>query len=210
MPYRIEAAAMCPPVEFVIIDYNSRDDLWGYIQSLSLPKGVTLAFRRYTGRKYWHTAHAYNLAILASHGEYFSLMGADTFPKGMFFDYVRERAKENYVWLEPTRLKGAITCFKPEFIACGGYDERFEFYGPEDRELANRLTLRGGKKGTIPSGLMGEFHTPDNLKVANSRIMEDKHTLSRMMRVYYEQSKRDRTVVANTDVEWGSWGVHYD
>lgn len=204
MHARILAARASPPVEFVILDYNSRDDLAEYVTTLELPEGITLTYRKYTGRDHYHQAHAYNLAVLAGSGEYFSLMGADTYPLGEYFDVVRDLAGRGYIWMEDARYKGAIACQKAEFVSAGGFDERFEFYGPEDRDLAVRLAFRGAKKSTLPRGLIGNFPTADAKKMENYRVQMPKLYSSREMRVYFEDNVKRRVTTANPE-GWGSW-----
>ena len=141
---------------------------------------------------------------MAGDGEYFGLMGADTYPLPGYFESVRRLIAEGCIWIEAKRYKGAIICQRQEFINAGGYDERFEFYGPEDRELAVRLTRRAGKKGTLPAGLIGNHYTPDAVKVANYRIKADKHTLSKMMRPIFEQNVSEHVLTVNPE-GWGKW-----
>jgi len=64
---------------------------------------------------------------------------------------------------------GIIFCKKDEFISAGGYDERIEFYGGEDRDLDSRLVRRGTKFGLVPKGLMSVIRTPNSQKIKNYR-----------------------------------------
>jgi hypothetical protein len=80
-----------------------------------------------------------------------------------------------------------------------------EVYGPDDRDLDYRLHIRGGKFGLIPDHLIDEIYTPDDKKVANYRVKGSKHTLSKMMRPYYDENAENKVMVANVGVEWGQW-----
>lgn len=203
MPYRIDAAMASLPVEFCIVDYGSRDGLKDYVDSLTLPEEIVLKYARYETR-YYHQAHAYNLAVLLAGGEYFSLMGADTYPHVAYFDYVRRLAEAGLDWMEDGRYKGAIACRFSAFVEAGGYDERFEFYGSEDRELAARLERRGLKKASLPMGSIGNFYTPDDVKMANYRLKLSKAESSKRMQPYYEESIASGRLVANPQ-GWGRW-----
>jgi glycosyltransferase involved in cell wall biosynthesis len=203
MPYRIESAMNSLPVEFCILDYGSNDGLKDYLNELILPDEIVLKYARYQANHY-RQAHAYNLAIMMSSGVYFCLMGADTYPNIEYFAYVRRWAEAGFIWMEEPRYKGAIACKFEEFVAAGGYDERFEFYGPEDRELADRLERRGLKKATLPRGCVGNFHTPDDVKMKNYRLKLTKEQASEMMRPYYVESVENGTLVANPK-GWGRW-----
>lgn len=209
MPYRIAAANASPPVEIVVLDYNSTDDVDEYMRDLietaELEPGNRITYRRYTGeRHYWHMAHGFNLAILSGSGEYFALLGADAYPDQGYIQAVRTLIRFGAVWGHAKDLCGIIFCKMDEFIAAGGYDERFEFYGPEDREMDARLTRRGAQFGLVPKGLMHVIETPNEKKARNYRIKANKTTMSRMMRRYFHESLVNQTMVANPD-GWGKW-----
>lgn len=207
-PWRVHAAMAHLPVEFVILNYNSGDDLDSFVEyhvrPLCAPTGIRLVYKKFTGRETYHQAHAYNLAILASTADYFCLMGADTYPIGDYFGEVRRIFDGGADWVEDKRYKGALAMRKSEFIAAGGFDERFEFYGPEDRDLAHRLELRGVEKVVLPPGMIGNFHTPDEVKMQNYRERLTREESSRRMRQIFEENKRNRVLTANPG-GWGKW-----
>lgn len=207
MALRIAAAVKSLPVEFVILNYNSCDDLREYVLTEVKPMcheaGILLTYREYKGRDHYHQAHAYNLSLLASMGEYICIMGADTYPKQGYFETIRELAADGIEWMEDKRYKGAICCSRFNFIAVGGYDERFEFYGPEDRDLAVRLARYGSKKATI-TNMIGNNFTPDAVKVANYRIKVTKHEMSKMMRPIFDENVKNDVVRVNPD-GWAKW-----
>ena len=103
MPYLLEAAKNSPPIEIVVIDYNSKDDLFQYMQSVfRMPKGdeTSIIYRKYIGRDYYHMAHARNLSVLASSGEYFVIISADIWLESEFLNLARKIIEENnYNWL---------------------------------------------------------------------------------------------------------------
>lgn len=203
MPLRIAAAELAPPVEFVFLNYGSQDDLDEFLLDLHLPPGITYTYR-YFASPYYRQAHAYNLAILASHAETFCLMGADTYPIGDYFGAVREQRARGAIWVEDPRYKGAIACQKQAFLAVGGYDERFEFYGPEDRDLAERLTRAGYAKAILDRNMIGNFHTPDAVKMANYRLPLSKAEASAKMRKIYLENHAAGRIQVNPQ-GWGAW-----
>ena len=207
LPTMIKAANASPPVEIVIINYNSDDDLDDYIKSVTeLIAPNTLVYKKYTGRKYFHMAHSKNLAVLSSSGEYIVTMGADILLDPQFISFVRAAILKNPVdWLSsPDFYCGVIVFKREEFIEAGGYDERFEFYGPEDRDMIARMRMRGGKFEMIPHYLISEIPTSNIEKVRNYRgPLLNKTTHSRRMRVFYEENKANNVLVANAGKEWG-------
>ena len=207
MPYLIATANASPPVEIVILDYNSPDDLAECIAGLN---HKMISYVKYTGRDHYHMAHARNLSVKASVGEYIITMSADVYPAKEFIQVVREMLKDGCVWMHGKRYTGVVVCQRAEFMAAGGYDERFEFYGSEDTDLAARLTRRGGKFGLLPS-LLSVIPTPDHEKVKNYRLEVFKghklfkREMNKLMRPICVENNKNRVLVANQGQQWGSF-----
>lgn len=208
LPSIIRAANASPPVEILVLNYNSQDDLEEYIDKVRtrrFTKGVTLCYYKYTKRNYYHLAHAYNLSIRLSAGEYFAVIGTDSILSADYFKAIRKKLEEDdYVWLYNKVYGGIIVCQKREFVEAGGYDERFEMYGPEDKELELRLHRRGGKMGILPPGLLEMIETSRKAKFANydrARIGGRK----KRMRAIYLENKENNVLVVNRGKDWGAW-----
>ena len=204
MPSRLLAAAKSPPVELCIVNYGSQDDLDDYVAGLELPAGVTLTYCR-VQRRFWHMANAYNVAIRSSHGAYFWLMGTDVALREDAIMQIRALLTEGYVWMYPKRYRGVIICQRAEFMAAGGYDERFEFYGPEDKELDLRLRRRGGKLTQYPYQLLQVIRTPEEQKIKHYRVRRERQALSELMMPYYQDNAENYRLVVNVGQEWGAW-----
>lgn len=210
LPHLIAAANASPPIEIVILDYNSPDDLRDYICAIidagELSLFNALTYRQYSGCDYYRMAHARNLSVMAASGEYIVISSADIYPVVGFLDVIRhEMATHKYTWMFEPRYKGVIACKRDEFIAAGGYDERFEFYSPEDRDLDLRLRRRGSSFAAMPPGLVNVIPTPDSEKVKNYRLPIGKYEMHRRMRVILERNIMDGVLVANEGTPWGQW-----
>lgn len=210
MPFLIEAANASPPVEILILDYNSPDDLEEYVRIVErverLVGGSRLSYVKYAGRDHYHMAHARNLSVKASAGEYIVILSADIYPSVNFVTVVRQMLVEgDYVWMHGKLYTGAIVCQRAEFLAAGGYDERFEFYGPEDNDLDARLTRRGGKLGRLPAGLLNVIKTPNEEKIKNYRLKLSKRQMYQRMKAIYEENEKGALLVANEGKEWGQF-----
>lgn len=209
LPTWICAANASPPVEIVILNYNSPDDLETYIldmQKEALKDGNVLVYKKYTGRNYYHMAHARNLSVLASKGEYIVMLSADSLLSENFVQVVRNYlATASPVWMYHQVSQDIIVCKREEFIEAGGYDERFEFYGPEDRDLTARLYRRGGRVEVLPKSIFDRILTPDTEKVKNYRLDISKKEMSRRMRPIYEENVVNHVLIANTETGWGKW-----
>ena len=205
MPHIIEAANASPPVEIMVLDYNSQDGLGEYIEQVragqTLIDANTLSYSRYTGRDYYHMAHAWNLCVKTTFGEYIVIMGTDTIPDDRYFTAVRMLIADGCVWMHGKTLEGILVCKRDEFLAAGGYDERFEFYGPEDKDLEERLVRRGGKFGLLPD-LLRVIPTAKADKTANYRITS-RHATKKLMVPVYNENRRTGALVVNEGRVWG-------
>ena len=208
MPSLIAAANASPPVEIVILDYNSPDDLQEYIKvKTPLEEGNRLICVKYGGVDYYRMAHARNLSVLASAGEYVVISSADIILSENYFEVVREMLSEgDYVWLgHNLRFIGVLVCKREEFINAGGFDERFEFYGKEDKDLVLRLERRGGKTARLPAGLLRLIPTSKEDKLKNYRLPLSRREVKKLSTPIYEENIRNGVLVANVGKEWGKW-----
>lgn len=208
MLYFIRVANASPPVEILILDYNSQDDLEEYVravkETIQLAEGNTLAYVKYSSEQaYWRTAHARNLAAKSSIGEYIAMWAADMLPSENYIEVVREMLKkDDYVWMRGKRYKGAVICQRKEFMEAGGYDERFEFYGPEDKDLEARLVRREAKFGRLPH-MLDVIKTSREEQLRNYRLKITKRQMSQRTKPIYEENIKNYVLVANQGKEWG-------
>jgi len=204
MPYIIKAANYSPPVEIVVLDYNSQDDLAEYIKSVR--KVTELSYFKYIGRDYYHMAHARNLTILSSKGEWIVNFSTDLIPCEQYFETIRKIIQQdNYLWLRHNnQFIGVIAIKRDEFIDAGGYDERFEFYGKEDKDLIARLERRGSKFTFITSNLK-IILTPNTEKTKNYRLKLSRWRMGKISKSIYEDNISNNVLVANLGKEWGQW-----
>lgn len=208
MPFRIVSANESPPVEIMILDCGSTDGLQEYmIELMEIVRLVPDSFITYKRieREYWHTAKAHNMGMLMGQGLYIVDLMADAFIHKGFIPSIRSHISEGCIWGRSAHYCGNKWIKKEEFIDAGGYDERMEVYGPDDRDLDYRLKLRGGKFGLIPDGLVDEIYTPDDKKLKCYRIKGDRHSLRKSMRKYYEENMTNHVLTVNSGIEWGQW-----
>lgn len=207
LPSVIKAANNSPPVEIVIVNYNSGDGLEKYLfDELDEPITIGNSIRhvKYSDRDYYHNAHARNLCTLWSSGEYFVAAGTDRMLRKEFFNAIRDEIKKGAIWVQPSnkrRFIGVIACQRQEFFDAGGYDERFEFYGSEDKDLWDRLERRGKKFGIYDSSLQSGIKTPKSEKKKNYRKPVTISISRRQQKIYFKNIS-DGVLVANKD-GWG-------
>jgi len=209
MPELIQNANRFAPVEIVILDYNSSDGLGEYIAELqedwrALVGGSCLTYRRYEGRDTYHMAHARNLSVKASSGEYIIVSSADIAITADYLRAARANIADGCVWMYPPRYVGVICVSRAEFEAAGGFDERFEWYGKEDKDLHARLLRRGGKVGIVPPPVE-VVRTPWEKKMRHYRGHPGRAEMHQETLRIYEENQRYGVLVANEGREWGQW-----
>jgi glycosyltransferase involved in cell wall biosynthesis len=197
----LEAVKASPPVEIVVLDYNSDDDLEDYINDIKRFHPEIVYFK-YTGRDTYHMAHAWNLNAKLTKGDWIVVLGTDIIPHVDYFKFIREH--QDATWIHGPRLEGVLAVRRQEFMDSGGYDERFEWYGPEDRDFEDRLVRRGGKLVIHPKHLLSEIYTGMEDKFKNYRPITRKERRQVVTSVHNE-NKDNGCLVANEGKEWGSW-----
>ena len=202
MPHFIKAANESPPVEILILNYNSQDNLAEFIKGVSgLKKGNTLSYVKYEGEKYYHLAHAWNLAVRASVGDYIVIAGADAIFEKDYVKTLRGLINNNYTWMRARRYKGIVAIKRNVFMEIGGYDERFEVYGGEDKDLEARLIRKKEKFGLIPRNLVNVIRTPQSKKLVNYTPNISQDEAERLELKILSEDK----IVANKGKPWGQF-----
>lgn len=214
LPKIIDAANESPPIQISILDYSSTDGLDLYLQEVVrdnlLVEGNSWKIIYKPGKKYYNSTNARNIVALSSDGDYLVMLSAEALPAHNAFVYIRSRIEENIpVWMCEGYSGRWIICRRDEFIESGGYDERFDVYAPEDRDICNRLHRRGGKFEQFSPKLINEIPTPNKDKLSNldtSRFTGNiwiKRQMHREMAKIYEENNLLGILVANEGVDWG-------
>lgn len=206
MPRLLAAASISPPIEVVVLDYNSQDRLADYMATVcSLVHNVSMIYRRYEGRDYYHMAHARNLAMLEGTGDYLLSFMADISMAPDYLQMLRGELERGIVWAHHSdRFVGVICVDRQEFVDAGGYDERFEFYGKEDKDLLARLHRRGASHIQIPDWLT-LLPTPWPKKLENYRGGLGRRQMGKLSKAIYQENNERGVLVANEGKDWGSW-----
>lgn len=197
------ARAWEPGVELVLVDYGCTPPL---------AETVTPAEDRYclltrmvrVEAPWYRMAHARNVAIRAAVGDVIVISSTDITPQVGYFSMLRARFEETGAyWLEPTpRYLGVIAVQRQALLDAGGFDERFDYYGPEDRELAERLHRRGLAHATYPSSWLSVRPTPQAEKRRHYAPMPEDEMYRRGRTVWADCQARAQ-LVANDGLEWG-------
>jgi GT2 family glycosyltransferase len=197
MPHVVTAVDASPPVEVVVVDY-ANDRPLGPLLPAQFKVPV------YRGREHYHMAHARNIGVRQATGDVIVISSADLIPKPDFFELIRAKFAEGATWLAPParRLRGVIAVPREELLKAGGFDERFEFYGPEDKELEARLRRRLGAP-TIYMPAMTSIKTSKKRKFQNYSL-STRQEIHDWGKALLKTCNKEKAMVANEGVEWGS------
>jgi len=151
LPQNLEENQDYPHVEFVLLNYNSPDGLdeWvGRVMKEAINQGRLKYF--YTrGPKYFHMAHAKNLAHQLATGDILCNLDADNFAGRGFARFLADTFVDNknqVIQGDLSVSKGAsgrVIVPKKYFMMAGGYDERMQGWGFEEQDLVRRLCNGG-------------------------------------------------------------------
>ncbi len=187
-----EAATVDGGVEVVLVDYGNPTPLDGATVRVEAP--------------HYHMAHARNVAIQASTGDVVIISSTDILPHRQYFSMIRRVFTEmTEAWARPqTKYLGVIAVPRAMLLEVGGYDERFEFYGPEDKDLSERLERRYGRPAWYPDGYLDVIRTPDRLKVQGYRLPLSKVEMHARGRDVLVENRDRQVTVVNQGRAWGS------
>ncbi len=161
LPRNIKDNESYPHLEFVLLDYNSRDGLekWARQHLAEHIDSGRLVYYKYAGREYFDRCHARNLAARVASGDILCNIDADNFTGADFAHYINERfSHSSDIFLRPdfdgahSRLRdafGRLCVRKSHFHAIEGYDEKFVDYGYEDNDICSRLEKAGIRSAII-------------------------------------------------------------
>lgn len=198
LPTMIFAAMRSPSIELVLVNYANDTDFEDCIGEFDYP----LTIVDYHGRTHYHMAHARNLSIRYASGHHLILSCVDAMLHPDYFVHIREHLTPTIDGLICPRYRGIIVAPREELIAAGGYDERFEFYGPEDKELEARLMRRGVRFGEYSSKYLTIIAHND--KTSNYRLPLSKKEMHHRGLAILRENEEKHVLVANGGKAWGA------
>lgn len=132
-------------IEFVLLDYNSKDGLGDWVKSEMMEyieKG-TLVYYRTEEPEYYDMSHSRNIAFKLATGDIINSIDADAYTNEGFVTFVNQLANEQprkAIFAKSRQLlRGRLGFYKDEFTKLlGGYNEQLKGYGNDDSDLLNR------------------------------------------------------------------------
>lgn len=150
LPKSLEASKILPNREFIILDYNSEDDLeeWckNNLQS-EIKKGIVKYYKT-TEPEFFHMSHAKNLSHRLATGKILCNLDADNF---LTTKYIRDLIikltnNENAAFRSAANnggKGGRIVVSKKHFFQFRGYEENLNGYGNEDTDFWLKCRING-------------------------------------------------------------------
>jgi len=156
-----------PACRFVVLDYDSPDDLAGWVGRFqaAVPDGRLVCYSYRNGGAPFHMAHAKNMAHrcgLLEGADVLVNVDADNFTGRGFARFVAGRFRRNpnvFLWANrnqpdplryPKGCNGRIAVSADWFLKSGGYNEKYSQWGPDDKDFHFRLRRFGLDACEIP------------------------------------------------------------
>lgn len=201
-----------PNLEFVILNYNSLDDLDNFMKSdLIYPflKNGTVKYLKTNQPIFYSTSHSRNIAFRNASNSIVINVDADNYTGKGFANHINLLAnlcpQKALFSKGKYRTHGRIGMYKNEFEMIGGYDEDLEGYGWEDISLLIR-TMNSNFKMMWWAGNQIDFSKRINTpKTRVSEYMANKDWESTELinkRITLDKVNKNQLTV-NTNRKWG-------
>ncbi len=166
--------------EFILIDYNSKDDLEEYVKS-TLNKYIEskkLIYYKTKAPQYFNRSHSRNIAFKLATGDIICNVDADNFTGEGFAIFLNTAFTHNkgYFFYANDRFDviGRIAFTRESFYKVGGFDEKMVYYGFEDSDFIHRLVKSGLKPGLIKNKTyLGSLSHSNKDRMANEYVVNN-------------------------------------
>jgi len=207
LPKNLVDNANYEKAKFVVVDYNSQDNLISYLsqEMTGLIESGRVTVYSYPEAKRFQMAHAKNLAHrlgLLEGGEVLCNLDADNFTGPHFAEYIAEKftaVNGVFLWAnrnQPSHLRfpkgcnGRIVVSADAFLNSGGYDEtKYNSWGPDDKDFHFRLRRFGYLANEIDRQYLNVILHNDKM-----RFKEYKHVLEEMVKEEFQQVDEVATI----------------
>jgi hypothetical protein len=198
-----------PNATVVLLDYGSQDDLQSYLWTThraDIDAGRLVVYS-YPTTGPFRMAHAKNMAHrcgVLEGADVLLNLDADNYAGYRFDLWLEENyARNRFFWARmikgilPRGISGRIAVPTDMFIKAGGYDERFNTWGHDDKDFNQRLCRMGYEAREIPQQFLDGVRHTDKM-----RFREYPHVLTDKGEDEFE----DVSAVEATVVNGGNFG----
>ncbi len=165
-------------IEFVVLDYNSKDNLFEWIKAEGkeyIERDILKIFRT-TDPPIFDRSHSRNMCLKLATGDILCNVDADNFIGVGFADYINAafQQERDIFMTGHAFMRDAIGRFcikKEDFLSINGYNENIKSYGFEDLELYDRLVIAGKKQRSIEDiKFLNIIHHSSFERIANEKL----------------------------------------
>lgn len=170
-------------VEFVLLDYNSNDNLdaWVKNEMIEYINSGVLVYLKTFEPAHWNVSHAKNTAAKYGSGDIICNIDADQFLNKGFANYINDCFNENSnIFLtgrkkgfESLDTKGRVCLWKADFLELRGFDEKVLGYGFDDDDFYSRLTTLGREEKYIDDQFLESISHNDFERIKNTSLIND-------------------------------------
>lgn len=212
LPRNLEENAADRELEFIVVDYDSRDGLGDWVRTAMAQhiESGRLTYVKFSPAPFYNSPHSKNIAHRMALGEIVVDINADTWAPAALLSWIRETVgtpAPSYARCLVPSTMGLIGMKTSDFYRLGGYDERLhEGYGHDDDSLAHRANGLGYAAHFIPDKYCGCIRHGDGLRVEN---MQNKDILASgdYNTDLTEKDLARGIYVANRGISWGAGEV---
>lgn len=207
LPRNIKYNEDYPNLEFVILDYNSQDDLEEWVKNNMMEHIETgrVVYCKTSTPKFYSMTKSRNLAFKMASGDTVHNLDADNYTHDGFATHLNVLANqftEKVIFSKGRNmLRGRLGFWKHEFMdELKGYNEEIEDYGRDDHDLLNRAWMAGYTLaqfgGQYYSNTGSKSHQMDSMKVKDWKLSELRNELQMLQGMVKGRIKGNRA-------EWG-------
>lgn len=195
-------------IEFILLNYNSKDNLDYWVKSnlINFINSGLVVYYKTTEPKYYSMTHSRNIAFKLATGDIVNNVDGDHFTNKGFVEHINFLANQKHkkmVFVKSRQKnRGRLGFFKKDFMWLGGYNEEINGYGFDDEDLIARafhagLTLVkfGGEYCSLTKD--HKRHVGNNYEEKDWKYNQRKNTLISLLNLYYKR------VRANQGQYWG-------
>lgn len=188
LPKNIEDNISYGNIEFVVLNYNSKDalDKWIFTEMIEYINTGILVYIKTEEPQYFLRSHSKNIVTKKASGDIVCNVDADNFIGEGFAKYINElfiKDKDSYLAVKKNSVSkdcyGRIGLFKGDFMSITGYDESMTDYGFEDFDIQNRLDLLGRRAKYITNIKFLKILNHDDI----TRIENEPH-INEIVKIY--------------------------
>lgn len=176
-----------PSLEFVLLDYNSPDDMgsWVHAEFGEHLRSGRVRYYRNDDAQFFSYSHSRNMAARLCRGDVICNVDADNLTGPDFARYVEQQMVDTDLVVGCDVIDGAFHSIPNDlgftgrmavrrkvFIETGGYDEDMIAWGYEDMDLYNRLAGRGLRAVPMDRRFLSAVPHEDDERIAFTKVKD--------------------------------------